>query len=59
MMPTGDALAKQVVNAGVGERTRALLAEWRAAADDMNPEAFARWIDAVMSMDKVDRQTLS
>ena len=56
-MPTGDALAKQVVNAGVGEQTRALLKEWDAAADDMNPEAFARWIEAVMLMDKVEPQT--
>ena len=25
----------------------------------MNPEAFARWIEAIMLMDKVERQTLS
>ena len=55
----GDALARKLINAGDGERTRALLKEWDAAADDMNPEAFARWIEAVMLMDKVERQTLS
>ena len=54
-----DALAASLIQAGDGEVTRALLTGWGAAADDMNPEAFARWIDAVMQFGRVERKRLS
>ena len=49
MMLCADAVAKRVIQAGDGEVARALLTEWGAAADDMNPEAFARWICALLA----------